>query len=89
MSTSVHLTLFTLLVIVSLALLIYLATRSGRGYSVEDTRANAENFAGEIDEGRGGMTAFCWVTIGAIFIWSVVYFIMHWNEFYSVFFAPK
>ena len=89
MSNSVHLTLFTLLVIGAVALLIYLAARSSQRYSVEDTKAQAENYAGEIDEGRGGMTTFCWVTIGAIIIWSVVYFIMHWNEFYSVFFAPK
>ena len=86
MSTNVHLALFTLLIIGAVSLLGYLAARSGNGYSVADTRAHAEKFSGLVEEGHGGMTAFCWVTIGAILVWSVVYFAMHWSEFSVVFF---
>jgi nitrogen fixation protein FixH len=89
MSTNVHLAFFTLLMIAVVTLLIYLASRSGRGYSVEDTKAHAEKFAGVIEEGHGGMTAFCWITIGAIFIWSIIYLIMHWSEFAVVFFRYR
>jgi nitrogen fixation protein FixH len=85
MSNNANLAYFTLLIIGVVTLLTYLASRSGRGYSVEDTKAHAEHFADGIEEGRGGLTAFCWVTIGAILVWSVIYFIMHWSEFTAAF----
>lgn len=86
MNTNVKLVYFTLLIIAVVAFLVYLAVRSGKGYSVEDTKAHAEEYPDGIKEGHGGMTAFCWVTIGAIFVWSIIYLIMHWNEFSVVFF---
>jgi|WetSurMetagenome_2_1015567.scaffolds.fasta_scaffold362617_1 hypothetical protein len=86
MSTNVNLAFFTLLIIAVVGILTYLAVRSGSGYSVKDAEAHAERFAGDVKEGHGGMTAFCWVTIGAIIIWSIVYLIMNWSEFAVVFF---
>jgi hypothetical protein len=86
MNTDVNLVYFTLLMVSVVTLLIYLATRSGRGYSVQDMEAHAERYAGIVEESRGGMTAFCWITIGAIFIWSVIYLVMHWSEYSVVFF---
>jgi nitrogen fixation protein FixH len=81
-----NLFLFTLLIIGVVAVLIYLAVRSGSGYSVSDTKAHAEKFPDNIEEGHGGMTAFTWITFGSIFIWCIVYLVLNWNKFASVFF---
>ena len=86
MSTNVRLAWFAVLIIVVVSLMIYLATRSGRGYSAERTKSEAEKYGGTIEEGRGGMTAFLWVSFAAIFVWCIVYISLHWNEFSSVFF---
>lgn len=86
MNTNVNLAFFTLLIIGVVTLLVYLAGRSGKGYSVADTKSHAEKYPDGIEEGHGGLTAFCWVTIGSIFIWSIIYLIMHWSEFAVVFF---
>ncbi len=66
-------------------ILLILLLRSGRGYSVGDTESHATNFAGTIREGHGGLPAFLWVLIGAILIWSIVYFATHWREFAIIF----
>lgn len=86
MISNVGLVFFTLLITCVVAILLYLAIRSGSGYSVSDTKAHAEKFSDNIEEGHGGMTAFTWVTFSGIFIWCVVYLVQHWNEFSSVFF---
>ncbi|XUX01244.1 MAG: hypothetical protein TUN42_04445 [Dehalogenimonas sp.] len=86
MSTNVHLAYFVLLLIAIISLLTYLALCAGRGYSVEDTVAHAEKFANAVEEGHGGMTAFVWISSGAILVWSFVYLIMHWQQFAVTFF---
>ena len=86
MSTNVHLAWFALLIIGIVTLLVYLAVRAGKGYSVEDTQAHAETFGDVVQEGHGGMPAVALVPIIAILIWSVVYLIMHWSQFAVVFF---
>jgi hypothetical protein len=86
MSTNVHLAYFVLLLIGLVAFLTYLAIRAGHGYSVEDAVAHAEKFANTVQEGHGGMTAFVWISCGAILVWSFVYLIMHWQQFAVTFF---
>ena len=66
-------------------LLIVLLLRSGHGYSVRDTEEHAENFAGGIKEGHGGLPAFLWVIYAVILIWTVIYFVTHWSEFAIIF----
>ena len=86
MSSNVLLAYFTLLIIGIVAILVYLAVRSGSGYSVSDTKAHSEKFPDGVEEGHGGMTAFTWVTFGGIFVWSIFYLVSHWSQFSSVFF---
>jgi hypothetical protein len=85
-NTNVNLAFFTVVVILVASLLIYLALRAGRGYSVDDTQAHAETFGGGIQEGHGGVTAFVAVWIIAILIWATVYLIQHWSQYAVVFF---
>lgn len=63
---------FTLLLILLIA---------GSRYSVSDTQAHASDYGGVIREGHGGMTAFLWVMFISLFIWVIVYFVLHWSEF--------
>ena len=67
-------------------ILMILLIRSGHRYSVEDAEAHAQNYAGVIREGYGGMTAFLWVLFIFMAVWTVVYFIQHTAEF-GVWFA--
>jgi hypothetical protein len=53
----------------------------GSKYSTADTESHASEYAGVIKEGHGGMTAFLWVMFIGMFVWTVVYFVMHWHEF--------
>ena len=66
--------------VLAFTLLLILLIRGSR-YSVADTQAHAVDFAGVIKEGHGGMTAFLWTVFTGIFIWTIVYFVMHWSEF--------
>ena len=86
MNTNVNLAYFVVLIIAIVAFLTYLAIRAGHGYSVEDTQAHAEKFANTVGEGHGGLTAFVWIPCVAILIWSVVYLIIHWQQFAVTFF---
>jgi hypothetical protein len=54
---------------------------SGSRYSISDTKSHAVDYAGEIKEGHGGVTRFLWVLFLGIFIWTIIYFIIHWYEF--------
>jgi hypothetical protein len=78
---------FWLVIIVSVAVvvIIWLALRSGSGYSVHDTEAHAVKFADEIKEGHGGMTLFLWLSFLAIIIWVVIYLVQHAGEFSVIF----
>lgn len=71
----------TLGFIAGVVVLMVLLLRSGKGYSVEDTEAHATEFAGHVKEGHGGITAFLWLLFIGVFIWTIVYFVMHWSEF--------
>ena len=62
-----------------------LLLRSGHGYSVHDTEAHSTNYAGEIKEGHGGMTAFLWVFYILMFVWTIVYLIMNAGQFAIIF----
>lgn len=76
---------FTLLCIIIVVVLTVLLLRAGKGYSVHDTQAHAENYAGEIKEGHGGLPIFLWLIFLVILIWSIVYLILHAAEFTIVF----
>lgn len=62
------------------AVLMWLAYIGGRGYSVSDTEAHASDYANEIKEGHGGMTALLWVSFAAVVVWTVFYFVSHAHE---------
>lgn len=67
------------------SVLVWLALRSGHGYSVHDTQAHSLDYGGVIREGHGGLTAFLRVTYAAIFVWCVYYVVLHWGEFVRLF----
>lgn len=75
----------TFVCIFAWALLLALFLRSGRGYSVHDTEAHATDYAKNIKEGHGGMTAFLWLLYGTMFIWTIVYFAQHASDFRILF----
>jgi hypothetical protein len=64
-----------------LAVLTYLAVTGGKGYSVQDTQAHASDYAGQMKEGHGGMTALLWVSFVAVLLWAVYYLVRHAGEF--------
>ena len=67
--------------VVVFTILLVLLIRGAR-YSVSDTEDHSEDFAGGvIKEGHGKMTMFLWVLFAGMFIWTVVYLVMHWHEF--------
>jgi hypothetical protein len=77
-TTSQQLNVFGLITVILsiflMALFIGLIMRSGHNYSVQDTEAHSESFAGIIREGHGGMTMFLWIWFIFLFVWTVVYF---------------
>jgi hypothetical protein len=79
-----YITLFFIAATVVLAVLLL---RSGKGYSVKDTQAHAEDYAGEIKEGHGGLPLFLWILFSVMIIWTIFYFIMHSGEF-GIIFSP-
>ena len=66
--------------VLTFAILLILLIAGSR-YSVADTQAHASDYGGAIKEGHGGMTAFLWVLFLGLFIWTIVYFVIHWSEF--------
>jgi hypothetical protein len=77
----------TLLSIAAVVVLAALLLWSGKGYSVRDAQSHAEDYAGVIKEGHGGVTVFLWVLFAVILIWTVVYFVLHAGEF-AIIFSP-
>jgi hypothetical protein len=77
----------TLLFIMVVVVLTILLLRAGKGYSVSDAQSHAEDFAGEIKEGHGGVPIFLWLPFLIILIWSIIYFVIHAGEF-AVIFSP-
>jgi hypothetical protein len=75
-----HMFWLTIGSILAFTFLLILLIR-GSKYSVTDSQAHATDFAGVIKEAHGGMTAFLWIIFTSIFIWTIVYFVMHWSEF--------
>jgi hypothetical protein len=53
----------------------------GSRYSVSDAEAHATDYAGEVKEGHGGITAFLWVCFVGLTVWTIVYLVLHWHEF--------
>jgi len=76
------------IVAVSLTLsiiLIWLMVTGGKKYMSEDAEAHAQEYAGLVKEGHGGMTGFLWMSFAMVLIWTVVYLMLHWREFAVVF----
>jgi hypothetical protein len=76
----------TLLCIAAVIILTVLLLRSGKGYSVRDSQSHAEDYAGVIKEGHGGLTAFLVVLFIFMLIWMIIYFVLHAGEFSIIFF---
>ncbi len=81
---SFYITLFSIAGIVVLTILLL---RAGKGYSVRDAQSHAEDYAGEIKEGHGGLPLFLWLLFSLMLIWTIVYFVMHASEF-AIIFSP-
>ena len=64
-------------------LVIYLIVRSSDEFSVEDTEANSEDFAGVIRDSKGPVTKWLWAVYIALAVWGIAYLIQHWGEFAS------
>jgi hypothetical protein len=75
-----HMFWLTIGSVLAFTLLLILFIHGSR-YSVADSQAHAANFAGVIKEGHGGITAFLWLLFIGVFIWTIVYFVIHWGEF--------
>lgn len=71
----------TLILIVSMTLLIYLAVRSGEKYGHHDAHVHSEEYAGVIREGHGPLTVFLIVAFAAILLWTAIYLGIHTGEF--------
>jgi hypothetical protein len=71
--------------IAAFVILLVLLIRSGKGYSEQRAEADAEDYAGDVKEAHGRMTAFLWITFAFIFFWSIFYFAVHWREFIIIF----
>jgi hypothetical protein len=65
------------------AILMWLMVKSSGEFTVEDTEANAEEFAGTIKESQGSVTTWLWVAYAVMIIWAVAYLIQHSAEFAS------
>jgi hypothetical protein len=70
-----------------LVLFIWLMTISGKKYSVQDTEAHSEKYAGLVKEGHGGMTSFLWVIFTLSAIWMIYYIILNWSQFYIILYS--
>jgi len=64
-----------------MAVVIYLAVRSGEKYGHHDAHVHSEEYAGVIREGHGPLTIFLIVSFAAIFLWTAIYFGIHAGEF--------
>jgi hypothetical protein len=72
-----------LAIIAAGVILMWLMVKSSGEFSVEDTEANAEVFAGTIKESQGPVTKWLWVAYAVMIIWAVAYLIQHISEFAS------
>ncbi len=72
-----------LVLIGAAVLVIYLIVRSSDEFSVEDTEANSEDFAGVIRDSKGPVTKWLWAVYIALAVWAIAYLIQHWGEFAS------
>jgi hypothetical protein len=62
-------------------LLVYLIVRSSDEFSVKDTDANSEDFAGVIRDSKGPVTRWLWAVYIGLAIWAIAYLVQHWAEF--------
>jgi hypothetical protein len=67
--------------VIAFSILLIMLIVSGSRYSATDIEAEATDFPSGVKEGHGGMTAFLWLTFAGMFIWTIVYLILHWHEF--------
>jgi hypothetical protein len=73
----------TLVLVGAGVLLMYLIVRSSDEFSVKETEANAEDFAGVIRDSSGPVTKWLWAVYIALAIWAIAYLVQHWAEFSS------
>ena len=66
--------------VLAFTVLLILLIRGSR-HSAAEIQAKAVDYASVIKEGHGGITVFLWVMFIGMFIWTIVYFVMHWSEF--------
>ena len=71
--------------IIGSVVFLWLALLSGSRYSVEDTEAHSSDYGEVIKEGHGGMTVFLWISFAGLFIWTIVYFVLNWEQFLVIF----
>jgi hypothetical protein len=71
----------TLILVGAGVLLIYLIVKSSDEFSVEETEASSEDFAGEVRDSKGPVTKWLWAVYAALIIWALAYLIQHWGEF--------
>ena len=77
--------ILVIVIIAFFVLLVTLALRSGRRYSVHDTESHATEYAGVIKEGHGGLTTFLWLSFGSIIVFTIFYLVEHSREFSVLF----
>ena len=71
----------TLIIIISLAVLIFLAVKSGERYEHSDAHVHSTQYADIIREGHGPLTWFLIAAFAAVFLWTAVYLAGHAREF--------
>jgi hypothetical protein len=76
---------FVVIFIAASTIAVYLSLVSGSRYSQHDAEAHATDYAGEIREAHGTLTALLWVSYAAIAVWMVVYLVQHGREFAGMF----
>lgn len=73
----------TLIVVLGLSALIYLAVRSGERYGHQDAHVHSTEYAGVIREGHGPLTVFLIASFALILLWTGIYLFSHRGEFTS------
>jgi hypothetical protein len=67
--------------VLTFVLLLILLLISGSRYPVSKVEDSAIDYGGAAKEGHGTMTTFLWVTFSGMFVWTIIYFVLHWHEF--------
>jgi hypothetical protein len=71
----------TLITIAALAVIVFLAVKSGERYEHSDAHVHSTEYAGIIREGHGPLTWFLIAAFIIVFLWTAVYLAGHAGEF--------